>query len=180
MMDKRYGERSPGYLGAFWAHLTGLLAFPHFFLWMISLAWGMKIPGFEIDIIPTNGMTLVLVGKYFRFITAVVPLAPFITYILYSWQRRKIETGREQEWARFQTMQALLFQAVVLVAVALVDPNLPLVTSFFSLMVSAIVVAMLIYALYGAISMLIGKEDFSYPGVGRLARKIVQGRYRKR
>jgi len=165
MMDKRYGERPPGYLGALGAHLAVILALPFFLLNVAYFAWGFEVSGFELSGI----------DSHFRFLQAVIPLAPLITYILYSWQRRKLETDREQEWARFQTMQALLFQVVVLLCWLVILPWWGIGSFPIGLMLYAVVIAMIVYGLFGAISMLIGKEDFSYLGIGRLARKIIQG-----
>ncbi len=164
-MVDRHRERPPGHVGAFWAHLVAMLAFPFFFLTVASLAWEFEIAA---------------ITPYFNYLLAAVPLAPLITYLLYSLQRRKLEEAREQEWARFQTLQALFWQVVVIIVGFSVVPTWKMGTFPIGLVLYGVVVAMILYSLLGAIVIRMGMESFVYPGIGPLTRRIVQGRYRNR
>ena len=95
-------------------------------------------------------------------------------------QRRKPEVEREQEWPRFQTLQALFWQAVVLIVGFSLVPTWKVGAFPLGLVLYGVVVAMIVYGLAGAILIRMGMENFVYPGIGPLARRIVQGRYRNR
>ena len=155
----------PGHVAAVWVHLVGILAFPFFFLTLAYYAWGLEVAR---------------ISSYFNYLLAAVPLAPLISYLIYSLQRRKPEVEREQEWARFQTMQALLWQVTVLIIGFSVAPTWKAGAFPIGLMLYGVVVAMILYGLAGAILIRMGMENFIYPGIGQLARRIVQGRYRNR
>jgi uncharacterized membrane protein len=165
MMDRddRKEERPSGHVAAVWAHLMAMLAFPFYFREVVSLAWE-----FEIAL------------QFYNYFLAAVPLAPLITYLIYSLQRRKPEAEREQEWARFQTLQALLWQVGVLIFGFSVAPTWKLGAFPIGLVLYGLVVAIILYGLLGAILIRMGLKNFVYPGIGPLARKIVQGRYRHR
>jgi hypothetical protein len=158
-------ERPPGHVAAVWAHLMVMLAFPFFFLTLAYRAWGFEIAA---------------VSSYFNYLLAAVPLAPLITYLVYSLQRRKPEVDREQEWARFQTLQALFWQVVVLIFGFSVHPAWKAGAFPLGLVLYGLVTAIILYGLAGAILIRMGFENFIYPGIGPLARRIVQGRYRNR
>jgi len=140
-----------------------MLAFPFFFLTVAFRAWGVEIAA---------------VTPYFNYLLAAVPLAPLITYLIYGLQRRKLEEDREQEWARFQTLQALFWQVVVLIVGFSIYPAWKIGMFPIGLVLDGVVVAMILYSLLGAILIRMGMENFIYPGIGPLARKIVRGRYR--
>lgn len=161
--DDRKRERPSGHVAAVWAHLMALLAFPFFFREVVSLAGK-----FEIAL------------QFYNYLLAAVPLAPLITYLIYSLQRRKPEADREQEWARFQTMQALFWQVVVLIFGFSIHPAWKMGAFPIGLVLYGLVVAMTLYGLLGAILIRMGLENFVYPGIGLLARRIIQGRYRNR
>jgi hypothetical protein len=181
-MTGDYGGRPPGYIAAIWAHLMAILALPFFGLWMLYLIWGVTFSGFEPYYIPTQeefeaGASFE--GVAFRYIRAAVAMAPLATYLIYSFQRRKIEENREYEWARFQTMQALLFQVFLLIIWFTMHPRWNLGGFDIGLSIFGIVVALIVYAIIGGIGVAVGWHEFSYPFIGRLARRIVAGRYRK-
>jgi len=164
MMDRdEQRERPPGHVAAVWAHLMTMLAFPFFFLTLTYYAWEFEIAA---------------VTPYFNYLLAVVPLAPLITYLIYSMQRRKLEEAREQEWARFQTLQAIYLQLVVLILGFSVAPTWKIGAFPIGLVLFGLVVAMILCGLLGAILIRMGMDNFVYPGIGPLAKRIVQGRYR--
>jgi hypothetical protein len=161
----RQRELPPGHVAAVWVHLVGILALPFFFLTLAYYAWGLEVAR---------------ISSYFNYLLAAVPLAPLISYLIYSLQRRKPEVEREQEWPRFQTLQALFWQVVVLIVGFSIVPTWKVGAFPLGLVLYGVVVAMILYGLAGAILIRMGMENFVYPGIGPLVRRIVQGRYRNR
>lgn len=162
---KPYEEKPEGYLAAFWSHMVIILAFPHFFFQTAFQAWGLWVPA--------------VVG-YYNYFLAAVPLAPLITYLLYSAQRRKVEKEREAAWSRFQTLQAVYYQLTVLAIGFVIAPQWMLGPVPIGTVLYALGLAMIVYGVIGALLLAAGKFDFSYPVIGRLARRIVEKRYEKR
>ena len=182
-MTGDYGGRPFGYKAAIWAHLMAILALPFFGLWMLDLIWGITFAGFEPRYIPTEeelAAGAAFEGVSFRFIRAAVAMAPLATYLIYSFQRRKIEENREYEWARFQTLQALFFQLFLLIIWLTIQPWWNMGGFDIGLAIYGIAVALILYAIIGGVGVAVGWHEFSYPFVGRLARRIVAGRYRNR
>jgi uncharacterized membrane protein len=166
--NKQY-QRPLGYTAALWTHFVIILALPYFIFFLPYVAWGLLISP---------------LARYSNYLLAAVPVAALTSYIVYAVQRGKPEEDREREWSRFQTLQATMYQFVLLVVVLALPSEAWDVYSFplgyvFDV-VLALAVAMILYGLIGAFAILRGNDEFTYPGIGWFARRIVQGRYVRR
>ena len=95
---------------------------------------------------------------------ALVPLAPFISYLVYRRNRRR----PEREWLAFHALQATLLQCIALVLVFAV----PLHWFTFNVL-RAVIAALVVYGLTGAVATYMGR-DFTYVGLGRLAERLLR------
>ena len=98
----------------------------------------------------------------------LVPIAPIISYMVYS-RNRRVE---ERQWLAFHALQAMFLQMVLIIIVFVVP------FAYFAAFIAifAIFAALVFYGLVGAVAAYIGR-DFKYIGLGQMAERIVRRRF---